>query len=137
MKVNIFLLALFMVAQVARADSGTRIYECIVNGEHVFSDHVCADNAIERNVTVTNRMDAVKVQASPSTAHSPKRRHLSQSPDSQEARRQRCAKIQKSKDALNAQMRAGYNARQDEKLHDRLRKLDSEYFELRCSSVTR
>ena len=137
MKSGIFLLVLLLIATTAHADPATHVYECIVNGEHVFSDHVCGDDATERNVTVTSRMDAVKVQASPSTAHSPKRRHLSQSPDSQDARRQRCARIQKSKDALNAQMRAGYNARQDEKLHDRLRKLDSEYFELRCSSVTR
>jgi ribosome recycling factor len=77
----------------------------------------------------------VKVHSSPRTIHDSKRGHSSHTPSSQDTRRQRCAKIQKARDALVNQMRAGFSARQDEKLHERLRKLDNEYYELRCSGT--
>ena len=134
MKSIMFLLLLCALLIAAHADTATHIYECIINGEHVFSDHMCADNAIERNVVVANRMDPVKVRATPAT-HDTKRARSSRAHNVQDTRHQRCAKIQQSRGALVDQMRAGFTARQDEKLHDRVRKLDSEYYELRCSGV--
>src|SRR4051812_19755163 len=98
MKAKIFLSALLVISNVACADS-THVYECIINGAHVFSDHMCAVNAIERNVVVTSRMDPVKVSVTKSVARDSKRMHSSRSSSTKDTRRQRCAKIQKSRDA--------------------------------------
>jgi hypothetical protein len=135
MKSGIFLLVLLLIATTAHADSAVHIYECMVNGQHVFSDHVCGDNATERTVAAPNRMDAVKVHVTTPASHHSKRAYSSRTPTAQGTRRQRCTKIQKSRDALSDQMRTGFTARQDEKLHYRMRKLDSQYDELRCSGV--
>ena len=64
MKAGVILLSLVMFSTTAHADT-THVYECTINGERVFSDHVCGDGAVERNVTVTSRMDSVKLSASP------------------------------------------------------------------------
>jgi hypothetical protein len=118
------------------ADTATHVYECIVDGQHVFSDHVCGDNAIDRDVVVANRMDKVEIHlAGTKTQRQPKRVRSSHGADALATRQQRCAKIRKSREALNDQMRAGFTARQDEKLHQRLRKLDDDYHELRCSGA--
>jgi hypothetical protein len=135
MKSAIFLFALCALATNVHADTVTHIYECIVNGEHVFSDHACSDNAIERSVTVTSRMDSVRLTARSKPEHNSNRVHTSRRSSDVDERRVRCAKIRKARDTVNDQLRAGFTARQDERLHDRLRKLDGEYFELRCSSV--
>jgi len=136
MKAGVILLSLVMFSTTAHADT-THVYECTINGERVFSDHVCGDGAVERNVTVTSRMDSVKLSASPKPDRHSKRVRTSRRSNDGDERRLRCAKIQKSRDALTDRMRAGFSARQDEKLHDRLRKLDNEYYELRCSAVAK
>ncbi len=144
MKVKVYAFVLcvsmYVGSHLTYADTAIHIYECIVNGQHVFSDHVCGDNAVDRDVVVVNRMD--KVDSRLVNTHSvdakppqPKHIHSQRGADAVNTRQQRCAKIRKSKEALNDRMRAGFSARQDEKLHERLRKLDDDYFELRCSST--
>ena len=137
MKAMIFVLAVFLASHSVFADSSTHVYECKVNGQRVFSDHACGDDAVERDVTVSNRMDAVKLSSSgtkTTTSHSTRKRRDTGT-DVQDKRRQQCARIQTSRDALNEKMRTGYTAKQDERLHQRLRKLDDGYFKLRCSGL--
>jgi hypothetical protein len=138
MKSTILLLVLCVLSTTVQADTAVVIYECHINGERVFSDHICAADAVQRDLSVTNRMDHVTVStATVSKAKKSRsvKNHPASSSDEQDRRRQQCARIQKSRDALIAKMRAGYTAKQDEQLHDRLRKLDNDYFQLRCSSV--
>jgi hypothetical protein len=81
-------------------------------------------------------MEATKVTSEKSvTSKKPRTNRRVASTDERDQRRQQCARIQKSRDAINDKMRVGYTAKQDERLHDRLRKLNDDYFELRCSSV--
>jgi len=125
-------------SHVAAADPATHVYECKVDGQRVFSDHECGDDATERDVVVTNRMDATKPSPEGSKSSKPQRtqhKRSSADVDDKDKRRQQCARIQSSRDALNDKMRAGYTGKQDERLHQRLRKLDDDYFRLRCSSV--
>jgi len=118
------------------ADPAVQIFECTVKGQRVFSDHSCGDDAVQRDVLVANTMDATKVTPEKSiTSKKSRTNRRVASTDERDKRRQRCARIQKSRDAINDKMRAGYTAKQDERLHDRLRKLNDDYFEQRCSSV--
>ncbi|HEX2584997.1 MAG TPA: hypothetical protein VHL14_07690 [Steroidobacteraceae bacterium] len=118
------------------AEPAIQIFECTVNGQRVFSDHSCGDDSVQRNVLVANTMEATKVTSEKSvTSKKPRTNRPAASTDERDKRRQHCARIQKSRDAINDKMRAGYTAKQDERLHDRLRKLNDDYFELRCSSV--
>jgi len=125
------------IADVVHADPSVRVYECKVDGQRVFSDHECGIDAVEHDVTVTSRMDAVK--ASPDNGKSSKSSHRvhqhATGGDESDKRRRQCAKIQTSRESLVNKMRAGYTAKQDERFHERLRKLDDDYFELRCSGV--
>ena len=120
--------------EITRADTATHVYQCVINGQRVFSDHVCGDDAVERDVTVTSRMDTIKTPASKVTTSRSRRKQSSSSES--DTRRQRCLRISKAKDALVERMRAGYTAKQDERMHNQLHKLDNEYFELRCSGVS-
>jgi len=128
--------AAFIASHSVSADSAAHVYECTMNGQRVFSDHSCGDDAIQRDVLVANTMEAAKVTSEkPAVARKSHAGRRVSSGDDHDKRRQQCAHIQKSRDALNDKMRAGYTARQDERLHDRLRKLDHDYFQLRCSGV--
>jgi len=138
MKRMIFVLALVLTAHTVAADPATHVYQCTVDGQRVFSDHACGDDAVERDISVTSRMDTIKVsndKPSKTKGSLPSRRHSDVGSDDHDKRRQQCARIQKSRDAVNDKMRAGYTAKQDERLHERLRKLDNDYFQLRCSGV--
>jgi hypothetical protein len=118
------------------ADPAVQIFECNVNGQRVFSDHSCGDDAVQRDVLVTNTMEASKVTSEKTvTSKKPRTGKHTSSTDDHDKRRQQCAHIQKSRDALHDKMRAGYTAKQDERLHGRLRKLNDDYFQLRCSGV--
>ena len=131
------LMFIFVGSNQVSADPVTQVFECNINGQRVFSDHACGDDAVQRDVAVANRMDAVKVtgnKSSEANSSRPSRRPAAGN-DEHDKRRQQCARIQKSREALMDKMRAGYTARQDERLHTRLRKLNDDYFELRCSSV--
>jgi len=134
----ILLMSTFVASNSVNADPAVQVFECNINGQRVFSDHACGDDAVQRDIEVANRMDAVKVSShSASKEKTPRssRKHSEAGNDDHDKRRQQCARIQKSRDSLHDKMRAGYTAKQDERLHDRLRKLNDDYFQLRCSGV--
>lgn len=120
-----------------QAGATTKVYECIINGQHVFSDRACDDNATQRDVVVANHMDAVDERTLKKYSKPVKTTRHQASSSTTDNRRQQCAQIRKSKAALVKRMEAGYSAKQHESLHDRLRKLDDQYFELRCSGVAK
>lgn len=117
------------------ADAAVQVYECVINGQHVFSDHACGDNAKQRDVVVANRMDTVDSHTLKQSSKPSKAAHRQTRTSAADERRQKCARIRKSKDAIDERMKAGFSAKQDERLHDRLRKLNDEYFEQRCSGL--
>ncbi|HVY22864.1 MAG TPA: hypothetical protein VG962_05880 [Steroidobacteraceae bacterium] len=127
--------AIWVIGTCAHADTSTHVYECTINGQHVFSDHACGDNAVQRDVVVANHMDAVDAQTLKKFSKPVKPAHH-RGHSSWDTRRQQCARVRKARDALVERMRAGYSAKQDERLHDRLRKLNDQYFELRCNGVS-
>ena len=134
----ILLMFAFVASNSINADPAVQIFECVVNGQRVFSDHSCGDDAVQRDIAVANRMDAAKIsndKVAREKSSRPSRRHADAGGGEHDKRRQQCARIQKSREALVEKMRAGYTARQDERLHDRLRKLNDDYFELRCNGV--
>lgn len=140
MKLRLSLIVLcacmYGIAGIARADGDhATVFECIINGRHVFSDHACGDHAQQRDITVINRMDSVDAKTLKKYSKPVKAVHHHRVHSSQDARRRQCARIRKAKDKLIERMEAGYSAKQDERLHDRLRKLNEQYFELRCSGV--
>jgi hypothetical protein len=126
---------MWVMGTCAHADTSTHVYECTINGQHVFSDRACGDNAVQRDVVVANHMDAVDAQTLKKFSKPVKPAHH-RGHSSRDTRRQQCARVRKARDALVERMRAGYSAKQDERLHDRLRKLDDQYFELRCNGVS-
>lgn len=134
MNARMLLLMLLFISTATRSDTVTHIYECHVNGERIFSDHVCGDNAVQHEVKVASRMDAVDIPEHIKVP-SPKTRKNHSTVDL-DSRRQRCIKLNKLRDRINDQMRAGFSAKQDAKLHDRLNKLGDEYFRLRCNGMS-
>lgn len=123
------------VARAADTASPTRVYRCVHDGTQVFSDQPCGKDAQQHTVTVTNRMDEYAVRDSSRKASPAERQRVGRDDrdDRDDANEQRCIKIGASKHDLDQRMRAGYNAAQGERLRERLRKLNDEYFERRCS----
>jgi hypothetical protein len=113
-----------------------QVYECHISGQRVFSDQPCAADATRREVTITNTMQAkeadIGYKASPAKSHKPK--PFAGLADPHDKQRERCTKLSNDKQRINTQLRAGYTGKQGERLRERLRKIDGEYFDLRCSS---
>lgn len=121
----------------APRSSIARVYQCTRDGQRIFSDQPCGTDAQQRDVQITSRMDAAAVRNVASRRNERSRhvtRHITDTDtDSADDKKKRCAKIDSDKENLNARMRNGYGGAQGERLRDRLRKLNDEYFELRCS----
>ena len=118
----------------ASISTNAHVYECVANGQRVFSDQVCGDDAQQREIAPSNRMVATDTRNLHTALRTQKKRASSNN-DALESRKQRCAKLRSNKESLTERMRAGFSARQDEKLHERLRKVDNDYYELRCSGL--
>jgi hypothetical protein len=115
------------------------VYECRVNGQRIFSDQPCAADAAKREVTAANTMSAheASIGYRSSAAQKTERKlpRKSDVDDVGEKRLARCTKLSNDKQTINSKLRAGYSNAQGERLHDRLRKVDNDYYELRCSSL--
>jgi hypothetical protein len=114
-----------------------QVYECRINGQRVFSDQRCAADATQREMPQSNTMSAREAAIGyRSTTKTPtKRKSAPDEVDAQAKRRARCEALRNDKSTLTSRLRAGYNVKQGERLRDRLRKVDGEYYDLRCSGL--
>lgn len=131
--------SLFTVTQLsygASPSSIAQVYECRVNGQRVFSDQPCAADAAQRDITVQNSVNArdAVIDYRPTSSTQAKRKSTSVVAEAKEKRQMRCEALQDEKSSLTSRLRAGYNVKQGERLRDRLRKVDSQYYDLRCST---
>jgi len=114
------------------------VYECQQRGERVFSDHRCGTNAQERAIEAPNGMeppDAAVIEFSrsePDPQSAPIAVLPAPSATATDGKDVRCRAIEEEKERIDARMREGYGSAEGEVLRDRLRKLDDEYYELRC-----
>ncbi len=119
------------------ARSGGQVYQCMQDGHKVFSDQRCGPDARTQAISVSNQMSAreaaIHYQAAPpgSTA-SRARRSASDADVDTERITAQCAALQRDKDRINSRMRASYTNNEGERLRARLRRIDSEYYDLRC-----
>jgi hypothetical protein len=111
----------------------TQVYECRINDQRVFSDQPCGAGAARREVTTPNNMSAreAKIGYRSSKSASTKRKSATE-PASNAKRQARCDALLNEKSSLNSRLRAGYTNNQGETLRARLRKVDTQYYDLRC-----
>jgi hypothetical protein len=111
------------------------VFECRVNGQRIYSDQRCGSNADEHPILGPNRMDAqnTNILSSPAEvlARSRSERTNAREPVF-DATRSECGSIEQQKKSINARMREGYTSSEGEWFRDRLRALDTRYYELRC-----
>lgn len=117
-----------------------RVYECVINGQRVFSDQVCAADARQRDISAPNRMAAQEAAigyraVGKSSAIARQRVDAESSND--DVKRSQCDALLQDKNYINSRMRAGYTNNEGERLRARLRKIDSDYYDLRCRTLRR
>jgi hypothetical protein len=121
--------------QPATADA-VSIYKCEVGGVLTFSDRPCSPQAElhELDGTAVNTYDAPPVAPSKSKPRSAARKTISSRADAQpDKRTEVCARVGRSMKEVRSKMRAGYSAKEGERLRERLAKLKAQGRESRCS----
>jgi hypothetical protein len=124
------LLAPLMLCQPPTSSATTQVYECKVEGRRIFSDQPCAADAKQRDIGESNRMDAQPVSITTPDAPVKKKRVVDSSDKKQ--RVARCNRIREQLENIRSQERAGYTAKQGERLRERRVKLDEQYRSQRC-----
>jgi hypothetical protein len=108
-----------------------RVFECEQNGPRVLSDRACGPDAVVREVTEPNRMDAQDTRGLYRSAP----RYVGPSKGAASATGSSdlvCAEIEQEVDAINARMRRGYTNGEGERYRDRLRALSDRRHQARC-----
>jgi hypothetical protein len=124
----------------ACADAGTRpIYRCEVQGQSVFSDRPCGldANTYEADtarVSITQSVAApVQAAASPTKESKPAIRRRGSAGGNEVARRAAaCERIESGLREIRTRMRAGYSAKQGERLKERQHELQAKRKAARC-----
>jgi hypothetical protein len=122
----------------ACADAGTRpIYRCEVRGQSVFSDRPCGTDAsaYEADTARVSITESVPVIAAPATESKPATRRRGSAGGSDAARARHaatCERIDAGLREIRARMRAGYSAKQGEKLKARQQELQVRRRAARC-----
>jgi hypothetical protein len=130
-------------AETAVADGKARtLYRCQVAGVTTFSDRPCGATAQERALAQAYVLHPGSVNisdppvAAPVQAVKPPNERTKPAADSDPPSRQRhaeaCRRIQVSLRDIRSKMRAGYSAKQGERLQTRQRTLDEKYRTERC-----
>lgn len=120
---------------VAQDRKTTRVYQCIRDGQRILSDQVCGADAQARDVEVANRMQPTEIPHGKTDSKSdsaPVRKRVRVA-DAGDDARARCVKLARDKRSIDERMRTGYSGAQGERMRERLRKINDEYFERRCS----
>lgn len=105
------------------------VYECMVDGRRTFSDQPCAPDAQSRDIADSNRM--VAQDTSILSRHEPATKPH-QTADDADKKKAACNKVREQQAQLQSQQRAGYTAKQGERLRVRQDKLAERYAELKC-----
>lgn len=131
--IRIWMVVLVTVSSLPAASiAATAVYECNVGGQRIFSDQACAPNAVTRDIGESNRMQGhVITHRAEHLESSPRRSHASDDDDIT-TRKQQCNKLRQQQDAVVSKERAGYNAKQGERLRARSDELKARYQSLRC-----
>jgi hypothetical protein len=123
----------------AWADAGVRpIYRCEVQGQSVFSDRPCgidasAYEADTARVSITQSVPAVPVVAAPTKESKPATRRRGSAGGNEVARHAAaCERIDTGLREIRARMRAGYSAKQGERLKERQQELQARRRVSRC-----
>ena len=132
-------IALIVSSYAASAIAASPIYRCEVSGVTTFSDRPCS---AESSVYVPDdqRVSTVKVEGVPSPALTrPTARSQAHAPGKgsiatdQLKHKEDCARIDRSLGDIRSKMRAGYDAKQGERLRERQRKLTLDRREKKCT----
>jgi hypothetical protein len=115
----------------------TTVYECVQRGERVFSDRRCGNNAQEHAIEEPNHMappdpSVVALSMSDPEPNPTPAALASAAPAAPQRPRSQCRAIEDAKERIDARMREGYGSAEGERLRERLRQLNTEYYELRC-----
>jgi hypothetical protein len=131
--IRLFSLAMISGIGIHNADA-TSVYECMINGQRVFSDQRCGNDAQQRKIDTPNSMPAADIRVS-KTEQPIKARRANLGSDDYAKKRLACRRIREQIDAVHSHMRTGYNAAQGERLNDKLRKLNERYAQQRCDYI--
>ena len=116
------------------ADTGTTIFQCKIDGVTAFSDRPCGDDAESRTLDPA----AINTYAPPAVSFAkqpePKapRAKATREDRSEAKRREACARYAKGLKDIRSKMRAGYTAKEGERLRVRAEKLRDSQREDRC-----
>jgi Domain of unknown function (DUF4124) len=122
-------IALIVSFHAASAIAASPIYRCELSGVTTFSDRPCSAEFSEY-VPDEQRVSTVKVEGVPGPTQSrPATRSKGSAPGNgsiaadQLKRKEECARITRSLGEIRSKMRAGYDAKEGERLRERQRKL--------------
>ncbi|HVF17310.1 MAG TPA: hypothetical protein VNA21_10370 [Steroidobacteraceae bacterium] len=121
--------------QQALADA-VSIYKCEVGGVLTFSDRPCSSEAElhELDETAVNTYDAPPVAPNTAETKARARKTVTRQAETQpDKRAETCARVGRSMKEVRSKMRAGYSAKEGERLRERLAKLKGQQREYRCS----
>ncbi len=119
------------------AHGDAQIFRCVVDDVVTFSDRPCAADAVQHLPndqwvsTVKVEQTASGVRSVPPVSRLRKSSGRSIAAD-QAKHKENCARIERSLRDMRSQMRAGYDAKQGERLRERQRRLNDERREKRC-----
>lgn len=120
------------------AAAQSQVFRCTLDGVVAFSDRPCGTDAqvYEADDAHISTFEAPPVTATSKSspkrrAPEPKRNDVSIAM-AQAKHAETCARIERSLRDIRAKMRAGYNAKQGERLNERHRKLTAQRREQRC-----
>lgn len=108
----------------------TSVYQCVINGQRIFSDQPCAKDAERHEIAESNRMNAQDTHIMDKHEAVPK--HRNDSGDDIASKKVSCNKLREQQTDIQAQMRAGYTAKQGIRLRERLDKLNEKYRTQKC-----
>jgi hypothetical protein len=100
-----------------RASPGTA-YECLKDGQRVFSDYPCGDDAKTRDVTPQNVYVAPRYsQRQPAVIYNPQRQTGAAEKDNED-----CTHYEDDVKRIDARMRSGYTSAESERLREQRRR---------------
>jgi hypothetical protein len=116
----------------------TKIFRCVVDGRAVFGDKPCPDTlSVEVSVASHNTYRGAESAPSKPSSLRPSAQRQASKPDrsaevAEQKQQERCRNFTKQLAQIESTMRAGYKAKQGEKLRDRQRALQERQVAERC-----
>ena len=113
----------------------TRAWECVVNGQRIFTDAPCADSAVIHEIRSPNRMQPEPIRYYPTLYPSRTSQTLMESQSRFDSPRQysnTCDELRAETDNINARMRHGYGAQEGNYWNDQLHRISSQQYDLNC-----